>query len=51
MSILGWVVTFHRNYCMRPFFWYQGRYYSGGLKMAHIGPLAIRISKLRRDQP
>lgn len=50
MSIFGWSVSTHRNYCLRPFFFYEGRYFSGAVKVAHIGPLEIRFSRRQSDQ-
>lgn len=45
MSIFGWRVSTYRNYCPRPFFWFEGRYFSGNLKVLHIGPIAVRVAR------
>jgi hypothetical protein len=45
MSIFGWHVSFHREYCLRPFFRFEGRYFSGNLKVAQVGPLGVRFSR------
>ena len=50
MRIFGWSVSAHRNYCLRPFFFYEGRYLSGLVKVAHIGPLGFRLSRRQSDQ-
>ena len=49
MNILGWNISAHRNYCTRPFFFYEGRYFSGAVKVMHFGPLGIRLSRRACD--
>ncbi|MGP1666244.1 MAG: hypothetical protein ACTS5I_10125 [Rhodanobacter sp.] len=49
MNIFGWDISTHRNYCARPFFFFEGRYFSGSVKVLHVGPLGVRFSRRRCD--